>query len=481
MPFRLERFVNRLQTTLSVDMMTDSDTSMTLTSVVGLPSSGQIRALLTEGSNQEIVLAILPPDASNQLSITRRIEAVGGVQNKYQFHAGATVEFLFTAESLTNDPRNMSAPGDLETLNTDGKVTRIPAGPEGSSYFIVNGMPTSAPGVTASFTNPTTSSQVLEQYLNQTTVTTDSTLQNPTFSNFEIHNDILNVAHGQNDPDQVSKKTFLVTKETMFSRGCGQRLVSSMGLYAWGCGDAFATDQTVYYAGGVTASGDEGQFVLRGFLQEIEDVFTDTIASVAAKPTINTTTRDALSRNGTATQTIHLNGSVGNLMNGQWVVLDAGLIGSAAFNRMEAVKASNVNSANNTFDCVLTHDHPAGAAVVPAVVITLNGSASQWGEQRDVVNLTQPPYTAGTAYCQVQTMYGLSTNWTQNMVGGNSASYSIGYIALGGDDNTTWQPYHDRGIILRAWYPLTGVSDATHLTIYKLSQSGSTEYAGNIT
>jgi hypothetical protein len=158
-----------------------------------------------------------------------------------------------------------------------------------------------------SFTNPTTSSQALEQYLNQTTVTTDSTLQNPTFSNFEIHNHILNVAHGQNDPaadqnppDTQAKKTFIVTKETMFSRGCGQRLVSGMGLYAWGCGDCFATDQSVYYAGGVTASGDEGQFVVRGFLQEIEDVFTDTIASVATQPTSNTTTRAALTRSGTA-------------------------------------------------------------------------------------------------------------------------------------------------------------------------------------
>jgi hypothetical protein len=133
MPFQLERFVTLLQTTLSTGMSSDSDPSMTLTSVTGLPSSGQIRALLSEGGNQEIVLATLPPAMGTTLNIQRRVEPVGGVQNKYQFNAGATVNFIYTADGLGNDPRSMSAVGDLETLDTGGKVIRLPGGSVGQS------------------------------------------------------------------------------------------------------------------------------------------------------------------------------------------------------------------------------------------------------------------------------------------------------------------------------------------------------------
>jgi hypothetical protein len=114
--------------------MFPTDTSMTLTSVAGLPSSGQIRALLSDGVHQEIVIAPLPANSSNQLSnLTRRAEPVGGDQTAYPFNAGATVEFIYTAQSLTNNPRNMSAPGDLETLDTSARVTRLPGGPAGQS------------------------------------------------------------------------------------------------------------------------------------------------------------------------------------------------------------------------------------------------------------------------------------------------------------------------------------------------------------
>jgi hypothetical protein len=131
--FQLERFVTLLQTTLSTGMSSPNDPSMTLTSVAGLPSSGQIRALLTEGGNQEIVLALLPPTSGTTLAISRKVEPVGGVKNNYQFDTGATVQFIYTAGNLTNDPRNMSAPGDLETLDTGGQVIRLPGGPTGQS------------------------------------------------------------------------------------------------------------------------------------------------------------------------------------------------------------------------------------------------------------------------------------------------------------------------------------------------------------
>jgi hypothetical protein len=480
MAFQLERFVTLLQTTLSIDMMSANDLSMTLTSVTGLPSSGQIRALLTEGSNQEIVLATLPAHLDNSLDIQRKVEAVGGVQNNYQFGAGATVDFIYTAGNLTNDPRSMSAVGDLETLNTDGRVTRIPAGPEGASYFIVNGQPISAPGVNASFTNPTTSSNANSQYLTQLTITTDGTRQNPGFSNFLITNYVLNVIHGQNDPDQASKKTFIVFNADMEARGCGQRVALGSTIDAYGGGDAFASGDTVNFACGVTGSGDEGQFLYRGDLKELGSLAKDQIQSVAPKPSINTTTSSALTRNGTVPQTVSVNApGTGNLPAGQWVVLDPGLIGSDAFKRMEAVKVSNVTS--NSFDCVVTHDHPASVAVVGTVVLTLKGTAYQWGEQRDVVNLTQTDITGDSAYGDTSntTFTRLSgQNWTADMLTGGP--YSIGYIALMGDDVTSGPFAPPDSDPLKAWYPITGVADNSHLFINRLSQAGVSSYIGSV-
>jgi hypothetical protein len=304
MAFQLERFVTLLQTTLSIDMMSANDTSMTLTSATGLPSSGQIRALLTEGSNQEIVLATLPAHLDNSLDIQRKVEPVGGVQNNYLFHAGTTVEFIYTAGNLSNDPRNMSAQGDLETLDASGAVTRIPAGSEGSSYFVVNGQPVSAPGVDATFTNPATGTNADDQFLSQYTVIWDASMQLPTFSNYQVRKAVLNVTHGQNDhawdPDPFNKKTFFVEKAVLNARGCGQRIGQSYTINGWGGGDVFAADHTVNFAGCVTAAGDEGQLVYRGSFNEIGGLIRDSIASVATKPDISTTLNGAVSLNGTS-------------------------------------------------------------------------------------------------------------------------------------------------------------------------------------
>src|SRR5579885_3352295 len=121
MAFQPERFVTRLQTTLANDI-DDSQTFMDLTSAAGLPTSGQIRALISGGGFQEIVLAPLPAVGNRLSNLRRAREPVGTDSNPHPFSAGATVEFAYTAGNLTNDPRNMSAQGDLETLNADGQV-----------------------------------------------------------------------------------------------------------------------------------------------------------------------------------------------------------------------------------------------------------------------------------------------------------------------------------------------------------------------
>jgi hypothetical protein len=266
MSFQLERFVTLLQTTLSQPISTIGQLTMQLTSVTGLPSSGQIRALLSGGGVQEIVLATLPADSMNNLGIERAKEPVGTDSTPHTFSAGATVDFIYTAGNLTNDPRSMAAPGDLETLNADGQVTRIPVGPNGSSYFVVNGLPVSAPGVDAAFTNPASGTDPNDQFLSQAAVTWDSSQQLPQFSNYQIRKTILNVIHGQNDPDGVSKKTFLVNRSLLNARACGQRIGQASTVNGWGGGDVFAADHTVNYACGVTANGDEGQFISRGKL-----------------------------------------------------------------------------------------------------------------------------------------------------------------------------------------------------------------------
>src|SRR5437899_1378757 len=103
MPFQLERFVTLLQTTLAADISTTSQSSMTLTSVAGLPSSGQIRALISGGGVQEIVLAPLPAVSNTLNNLSRAVEAVGTDTSPHLFSTGATVDFIYTAEGLTND------------------------------------------------------------------------------------------------------------------------------------------------------------------------------------------------------------------------------------------------------------------------------------------------------------------------------------------------------------------------------------------
>src|SRR5581483_659268 len=122
MPFSLEQFVNFVQTTLSTASLDPDATSMTVASATGIPTNGQIRALLqsaTDQTKKEIVL--VTQVSGTTLSIQRRVELVAGSAPRITFVAGDTVQFIFTAGNVTNDPRSMSAPGDLETLNADGQ------------------------------------------------------------------------------------------------------------------------------------------------------------------------------------------------------------------------------------------------------------------------------------------------------------------------------------------------------------------------
>ncbi len=494
MAFQPERFVTRLQTTLANDI-DDSQTFMDLTSAAGLPTSGQIRALISGGGFQEIVLAPLPAVGNRLSNLRRAREPVGTDSNPHPFSAGATVEFAYTAGNLTNDPRNMSAQGDLETLNADGQVTRIPAGPEGSSYFVVSGQPVSAPGVNATFTNPSTSTDLNNQYLNQYTITWDGNNQAPRFSNFTMTNAVLNTIRGQNDQDANAKKTSFLFNLTSNARACGQRIGQGITVNGYGGGDAFAVDHTVNYACGVTGSSDEGQFIDRLNLNELPTLQRTTISAVVPQSDINTTLASSLTPNGTSPVTIQV-GSLGTsspLAVGQWVVLDAGLpdtSNSSAWARMEAVKVLSVNPSSSppSFTAVILRSHPAGAAVTAPVVVTLTNNpptflgAYQWGEQRDVVNLDPAHYLTGdSAYGTLGQAYFTRVsgpNWSNNMLSGGP--YAIGYIALDGDDNTS-DPFGSDTNALKAWYPIINVTDASTLYIYKLDQAHARTYTGRVT
>jgi hypothetical protein len=93
-----EQYSNSPVETTLTGGITAAATSMTLTSVTGWPTVPQFRAVLTEGTNSEIVLVTAV--AGSTYTITRAVEAIGGSQVGIAFTTAAKVNHVLTVASL---------------------------------------------------------------------------------------------------------------------------------------------------------------------------------------------------------------------------------------------------------------------------------------------------------------------------------------------------------------------------------------------
>lgn len=119
--------------------------------------------------------------------------------------------------------------------------------------------------------------------------------------------------------------------------------------------------------------------------------------------------------------------------------------------------------------------------VSPATVVTLNnGATGSFGQDRFLVNHSQPSYTTGSVSAiSGAGMAGTGTSWAYNMAGGSP--FAIGCIAMTAD-RTTVSPfngvYGTANAALDSWYPLTGVWNTNSLSILSKSVAADASYHG---
>ena len=277
------------------------------------------------------------------------------------------------------------------------------------------------------------------------------------------------VTNGQNDIDQAGKKTYQVQSLTMNARGSGQRVARGLALNCFGVGDCIGEDMTITMAGSLSSSGDEGFKWQRFAIQELNGLQYSTVTSIPAQATINTTLSGAVTRN-ISEQPVPVGSSAG-VVAGQWMIVDDGAPTSTGYKRSEAVKVTAVPDGTHITG-VFTHNHDAGAVVVPATVLVVS-STNNWGPGRTLVNMSATAYTTGTARCNPcgdgAMIVGSGTSWASNMLTGGTAN-NPGAISFEADDVTT-SPFSPSSR-LRAWYPILQVNSSVSLSNYRASQVG---------
>lgn len=329
-----------------------------------------------------------------------------------------------------------------------------------------------------SVTNPTTSSDPNQGYLESTTVTVDNSLTNPNFSNISFGIRTLNATHGQNDyatgQGGQAKKTYFIDSYTINSWGCGQRATHNLTGNFYGCGDGFGSFEHYNFGGGSTDTGGEGLGIRDITCSELTTRQTATISSIVTPATINTTINQTVTKNKAA-QEVAVVDSTG-VSVGQWVTINAGNVSAA--NTMEVVQVTAVNATlGNSISGIFIRGHLTGETVLPTTVLALSNTTA-WGEQRMLVNLNPAlAYTTGTAAGIAGgsgAITGVGTSWSNTMVGGDASGINIGALSFAAD-NITATPF-SVGSPLQTWFPIASVSSGLGLGIWRHSTAGQLGY-----
>lgn len=376
-----------------------------------------------------------------------------------------------------------------------GGVTATPAAIVISALGIATSTPaavvTAGLGIAATYTNPATSADANNAYLQSITHQHDFTLVNPNaFADANSYELTDYFTNGVNQPDASAKTTALGWNIVQHATGAGQRFPLGLTCHGYGMGDVFLLTNTAIFRGGIDANGDEGQRGIDQQLSQPTTLSTGTIAASGVKtcfPGAGTTINQigGVSPSKTA-QTVTL-ASTSGMATGDYLTVDPCPPGGASHdgNSEAAMEVwgpiTVINSTQISIPfCVVSHNN--SAAVRGATVLTVTGADKSWGQRRFLVNTTQAKwYTAGTAAGSNsnRTITGSGTAFSSTMVGGDSAGYNIGLFNPS-SDNTTASPFSS-GSPLRPWYPIMQVASSTSLTILHKSQTGLTAYGGTQT
>jgi hypothetical protein len=285
----------------------------------------------------------------------------------------------------------------------------------------------------------------------------------------------LNANAGQNlyNGGTNAKRTFLPLSVTGNYTAAGQKFLYGNTINCWGMGDcAIHGNDAVTYAGGPIA-GDEGTgWGLASDLSQQSNLAISFVTSVPTQSTCNTTTTQAITGGYTA-QTVTVASSTGCSVN-DWVVVNTVLpSGNYGSPNNEAVQLTAVGS--GTITGIFKTNQSSGTTITPALVLNTNGTY-QFGEQRKLVNLSEPSYSTGTVSAINGGQFtGTGTSWSNSMVGGNSLN--VGCISLSADAYTAY-PFGTGSNELNSWYEITGVINSTNLGISSMSVAGDISYHG---
>lgn len=373
------------------------------------------------------------------------------------------------ANLIANTPQGPVTATDVQAA-INQLVSLIPSPGTGSDPLaLVNGL--TGRGVNASVLNDANDAVFMD-----VRNVTDSSTTNPNFSDENLIQLGLTATNGQatNGGLTTAKKTFIPLNISGNYNASGQKFGLGITINAYGMSDAAAySNINVNYAGG-PVNGDEGQCwgVVSDFRQQTF-LNTTTITSVPTPSTINTTTTQSITGSKSA-QTVTVASSSGASVN-DWVIVEQQLPNGSP--NLEAVKLTAVGP--GTITGIFMYNHNNGVTVKPALRLIVV-SSFQMGQDRVLVNLSQPSYSTGTVTTSAPftspTFTGTGTVWTNSIVGGNALN--IGAIALATDDYTG-SPFDSGANRLKSWHQIASVASNTSLNIWSFSVAGDQTYKGN--
>lgn len=328
-------------------------------------------------------------------------------------------------------------------------------------------------GLTVSVINPT-NGPPSDRYGARFSVVTDVSTVQPDFCDVSTIELFMRLMNGQ-----ANYNANTLVKETVIGLSCigtyygsGQKFLQNNYMLSYGMSDCGLTGgQILQFAGG-NVNGDEGQgWAMISTLKQQEYLSLATIVSVPAPSAVNTTTTQIITRNKDP-QTVTVVSTAG-AVNGDWVVVEQEIPTSGQNEEPVQIISFTPTSITGIFRC----NHPSGVTITPALRLVLN-TVGEMGQDRTLVNLSQPAYTTGTVASAVgDIMTGSGTTWADNMVGGYTTN--IGAISLTADDYSGI-PFNGVGVngTLKSWYQIKAVTSPTSLTFFTTSVAGDGAYRG---
>lgn len=385
-----------------------------------------------------------------------------------RWNASHSITGAFSGSEITNVPA-----GAVTATNSQAAINQlaslIPApGPGTDPLFLTKGLSVScAPPNDVSGGNPT------NRYSANFGMVSDYSDNDPLFGNVETLNITMLATRGQNTngPRTQAKASFIPINLQATYNASGQKFALANQVIGYGMGDtAIWAQNYLQYAGG-PVNGDEGQgWGTVSTCQQQPHLTPPTqITSVPAQSTVNTVTTQPIVPSQFA-QTVTVANTAGAVI-GDWVIIEQEL--PRGDPNLEPVQIISFTA--NSITGIFLYFHAAGVTVTPALRLFV-GSSYQMGQDRVLINLSQPSYSTGLVTSIVGGGFiGAGTNWTIGMVGGNATN--IGAVTLAADDYHNG-PFSGASGPLRSWYQIDQVASPTDIGIFKFTVAGAGDYVG---